>query len=485
MCVKQHENSERLEQLLHMAIPKKMSNADAVCLDPFDATLKLNCGGNKELRYYYNITAQQCISFVYDLNVVYHRQQHNHYNRLHSAQALSQPSAVIQDKERCLKPFDETYQHDCWGSNTWEKRYYYDRSSNECIMFWYGGCSSINSQNIFDTTKSCENACTKMSEDEPYRKHQLKFNKHMNTKIDDRCLDSFDVSLKRNCNGFKDVRSYYNLTSQQCEFFSLDLNCKHTTATRNLFNFYECEKLCNPTIQMQSSTTAAKLEKLPKITSLHMISSPNENGNISYAQDLLAVAEMCGDGDWKPRYYYDRTEGTCRIFWWDQCKSSSRNYFEELVTCQRKCEGMIAIGQYSKKKPHYTVQILPKKLNASQRVTCDKRKIRGTETVQSLKHFKYVGKNRTFVVAEACLEPFEEWLLCSCRQGKWVRRYYYSNSERKCRMYWYDGCEGSTKNDFDDLSTCLAKCEGILPSNKLESHSEVILNVLVINLKKL
>lgn len=88
-------------------------------------------------------------------------------------------------------------------------------------------------------------------------------------------------------------------------------------------------------------------------------------------------------------------------------------------------------------------------------------------------------------ILEACLEPFEEWLLCSCRQGKWVRRYYYSNSERKCRMYWYDGCEGSTKNDFDDLSTCLAKCEGILPSNKLESHSEVILNVLVINLKKL
>lgn len=43
-------------------------------------------------------------------------------------------------------------------------------------------------------------------------------------------------------------------------------------------------------------------------------------------------------GQWQQRYYFDHASLTCRQFWFDGCRSDSRNIFDDELTCQWLCE---------------------------------------------------------------------------------------------------------------------------------------------------
>ncbi len=59
--------------------------------------------------------------------------------------------------ESCFDPFDFRYKDTCRGG-LWETRYYYDRLSKSCEMFWYDGCKR-KSRNIFTDLESCQWLC--------------------------------------------------------------------------------------------------------------------------------------------------------------------------------------------------------------------------------------------------------------------------------------------------------------------------------------
>ncbi|KAK6051165.1 Kunitz/Bovine pancreatic trypsin inhibitor domain protein, partial [Cooperia oncophora] len=47
---------------------------------------------------------------------------------------------------------------------------------------------------------------------------------------------------------------------------------------------------------------------------------------------------QCLNGHWQQRFYFDHASLTCRQFWYDGCRSDSRNMFEDHLTCQWLCE---------------------------------------------------------------------------------------------------------------------------------------------------
>ncbi|GMT09959.1 hypothetical protein PFISCL1PPCAC_1256, partial [Pristionchus fissidentatus] len=114
---------------------------------------------------------------------------------------------------------------------------------------------------------------------------------------------------------------------------------------------------------------------------------------------------QCQAGNWQQRYYFDHASLTCRQFWYDGCRSNSRNMFDDALTCQWLCEA----------QPMYK--------------------------------------------SKSCLEDFDHRYKEMCNGGKWRQQWYFDRNNKKCVPFWYDGCKGNTQNLFPDELSCLKTCE--------------------------
>ncbi|VDO72664.1 unnamed protein product [Heligmosomoides polygyrus] len=123
---------------------------------------------------------------------------------------------------------------------------------------------------------------------------------------------------------------------------------------------------------------------------------------------------QCLNGHWQQRFYFDHASLTCRQFWYDGCRSDSRNMFEDSLTCQWLCES----------QPMY--------------------------------------KSR------ACLEDFDPHYKDQCNGGRWRQQYFFDKNVKRCIPFWYDGCTGESENIFQDEQTCLVTCEN--PTKKDPRH---------------
>ncbi|CAB3397402.1 unnamed protein product [Caenorhabditis bovis] len=198
------------------------------------------------------------------------------------------------------------------------------------------------------------------------------------------CLDKFDHDYKDTC-GNENWRPhfFYNHETRMCEQFWYD-GCKGRS--RNIFSEYDtCSTMCEET----NVLTRAE---------------------VCWDKFDMYYRNQCLNGRWEQRYYFDHASLTCRQFWYDGCRSDSRNIFDDHLTCQWLCES----------QPMY--------------------------------------KSR------ACLEDFDEGLKKECNGGRWRQQYYFDKKTKKCHPFWYDGCKGANENIFQDELSCLHTCEN--PASK-------------------
>uniref|UniRef100_A0A0N4Z8W7 Kunitz/Bovine pancreatic trypsin inhibitor domain protein n=1 Tax=Parastrongyloides trichosuri TaxID=131310 RepID=A0A0N4Z8W7_PARTI len=117
-------------------------------------------------------------------------------------------------------------------------------------------------------------------------------------------------------------------------------------------------------------------------------------------------SEQCGAGDWRENYYYDHATKRCTLFWYDGCDGTSRNIFNDIGTCENICENSGVLGK-----------------------------------------------------AEVCWDKFDVNYRNQCLSGRWQQRYYFDHATLTCKLFWYDGCKGDSRNMFEDLLTCQWLCE--------------------------
>jgi hypothetical protein len=48
---------------------------------------------------------------------------------------------------------------------------------------------------------------------------------------------------------------------------------------------------------------------------------------------------------------------------------------------------------------------------------------------------------------------------CSISGEHWRKHYYYDHDSKRCVLFWYDGCKGTSRNIYADRSTCEQMCE--------------------------
>ncbi|CAL2045823.1 unnamed protein product [Caenorhabditis brenneri] len=193
------------------------------------------------------------------------------------------------------------------------------------------------------------------------------------------CLDKFDHDYKDTCSNENwRPHFYFNHQTRMCEQFWYD-GCRGRS--RNIFSEYDtCTSMCEET----NVLTRAE---------------------VCWDKFDMNYRNQCLNGQWQQRYYFDHASLTCRQFWFDGCRSDSRNIFDDQLTCQWLCES----------QPMY--------------------------------------KSRS------CLEDFDEGLKKECNGGRWRQQYYFDKNSKKCFPFWYDGCKGENENIFQDELTCLHTCE--------------------------
>uniref|UniRef100_A0A1I7YCC9 Kunitz/Bovine pancreatic trypsin inhibitor domain protein n=1 Tax=Steinernema glaseri TaxID=37863 RepID=A0A1I7YCC9_9BILA len=193
------------------------------------------------------------------------------------------------------------------------------------------------------------------------------------------CLDKFDRNYMEQC-GSEAWREHYYLDheTKRCSMFWYD-GC--VGSSRNIFSsLATCEEMCEQTNVLTRAQVCW------------------DNFDPGYKN-------QCMSGNWQQRYYFDHASLTCRLFWYDGCRGTSRNMFDDLLSCQWLCE----------EQPMYK--------------------------------------------AKSCLEPFDEHYRDECDGGRWRQQFFFDKKTKRCTAFWYDGCTGESQNIFQDRATCFQLCE--------------------------
>ncbi|KJH53603.1 Kunitz/Bovine pancreatic trypsin inhibitor domain protein [Dictyocaulus viviparus] len=240
------------------------------------------------------------------------------------------------------------------------------------------------------------------------------------TKTKNACLDKFDRGYEETCGG-ENWREHYYLDHQSrvCQQFWYD-GCRGKS--RNIFSDLEtCEQMCESTgiltraattmLQILFCTSSLDFRLFYLISHFSLIASRSE---VCWDKFDMNYKNQCLNGQWQERYYFDHSSLTCRSFWYDGCRSDSRNMFDDYLTCQWLCEA----------QPMY--------------------------------------KSRS------CLQDFDSHYKNQCNGGRWRQQYYFDKNIKRCISFWYDGCTGENDNIFQDEQSCLLTCEN--PARKNESN---------------
>lgn len=166
------------------------------------------------------------------------------------------------------------------------------------------------------------------------------------------------------------------------------------------------------------------------------------------------LTDTCGHHAWKVRFFYDVRMAKCRPFWNDGCAGKTRNQFDSEQQCQRACEPtmsmtmtmpdrMLEAAQNDEKRPKHENKKHGKKADAII-TTTTKTAIGGTA-----------------ISADACADGFDESYRRACNNGRrWQRKWFFDQRTGFCRYFWYDGCNGRSRNIFDGLKECMDLCMG-------------------------
>jgi hypothetical protein len=59
-----------------------------------------------------------------------------------------------------------------------------------------------------------------------------------------------------------------------------------------------------------------------------------------------------------------------------------------------------------------------------------------------------------------CSQPFDSHYQQSCSDdGVYAQYYYYDQTTKSCRTFWYGNCKGKSENIFATMETCQWVCE--------------------------
>ncbi|CAI2353574.1 unnamed protein product [Caenorhabditis sp. 36 PRJEB53466] len=367
------------------------------------------------------------------------KREHERKEELEYSKQVHHPVTVAAD---CLESFNQSLGKPCGDGKTWSNRYYYDKDTRSCRMFWSNGCFSP-SKNNFDDLEMCQWKCE--------GRHPQPAGKS--------CLDKFDEKYLEDCrHGELTSRYYFDHDRKKCVAFHWG-GCQ--SKSQNFFaDMTVCQELC---------------ESPPRELTQACIQPFEEN-----------YKNSCSATNPQQYYYFDITSGICKMFWFGNCKGENQNIFSTLESCQWICERKreerkpaMCADKFDQKymescgssqwleKWYFDVTILWRVhvfLVGRLHVFFSEHLPRREVVHFELQHpgFEISSKLATEETKFRCLEPVE---IGSCQET--YPAFYYDRTSRTCRPFAYSGCGGNA-NRFMTVSQCENLCFAFNQLNEAE-----------------
>ncbi|CAD6191598.1 unnamed protein product [Caenorhabditis auriculariae] len=288
------------------------------------------------------------------------KREHEARQDLDYSRKVDSPVTVAAE---CLQSFDLGLAKTCNGGKNWTNRFYFDQNLRACRMYWNDGCFS-SSPNNFDDLETCQWKCE---------------GRHPN-RAGKSCLDKFDQAYMEDCrHGEYSTRFYFDHDRKKCVSFSWG-GCQSKSQ-----NFYTdmgyCQELCeSPSRELTQSC-------IHPFDEAYLKSCDLENYHQQY-------------------YYFDIISGTCKMFWFGNCRGENPNIFPSLDSCQWICE-----RKREEKSPAY------------------------------------------------CADKFDVKYMESCGDGTWSEKWFFEQNTGECVSFWWDGCTSTSQNIFTDEKSCTSHCQ--------------------------
>uniref|UniRef100_A0A158R5U1 Papilin n=1 Tax=Syphacia muris TaxID=451379 RepID=A0A158R5U1_9BILA len=377
------------------------------------------CSGKHE-RYYYNQRTRSCEIFQYGGclgNSNNFRLLSECRNRCEIPNMQQMESLRIADGSKpwlCMLPKEVGR---CRASFI---QYYYDKESNQCVEFIYGGCEG--NQNRFNTREECQEVCLP----EP------KASDESSTKPSD-SQQQVDDSSSNVVDSEENIDKYTTVSADETLFE--DDNVK----------------------QIDAFDESAYRTREPSVAPIERVVVGTSSSD-SPLPELCLLAEERGTcyGD-VLRWRYDSEKSVCVSFSYTGCNHNA-NFFTSIEACERAC-GM-----------HRNQDVCSLPVSPG---PCENGITRWHYNLEAkdCQAFMYSGcggnGNRFSTKAEcenlcAAEEKKREKDVCKMERDSGpctdpVTQWYYDSSDSTCKQFTYGGCRGN-KNRFDTKEQCLKRC---------------------------
>ncbi|EYC07958.1 hypothetical protein Y032_0068g220 [Ancylostoma ceylanicum] len=284
-------------------------------------------------------------------------------------------------------------------------KYGYDRCTNKCIPYTYGGCDG--SRNMFDTLEECQEKCSKP---------------------EDRCSKQLERGI---C--LASMKRYgYDTSSKKCKSFIYG-GCGGND--NNFETLAECRETCKD--------NSSEDESIPDACLL-----PSEVGPCKGKQN---------------RFYFDQKANTCMPFVFGGCGGNGNNFVTEakcLETCTKPsapeenediCSLPIKAGPCKAMLKRFAYDENKKKCVEFSYGGCQGNK----NNFESMKDctFKCEQRQPKPEPEAKCSKPIETGP-CNAK----IKRFAYDTKKEKCVEFYYGGCKGN-ENNFETMEDCTWTCE--------------------------
>jgi len=305
------------------------------------------------------------------------------------------------------------------------RRYGFDMDKKTCTSFIYGGCNA--NGNNFLTLSECEDTCILDSSDsstlETVATNQpTPSSTTTSTRLETTATPlPFCLHPKPECetiNNSDEFFWFFNSTSYQCEQKRGLCGTKALPEKNEFLNGEICKNVCS-----QELYKSIDILTTPPATTIPLTTTTLSNYDICQLEKDRGHAR----GFFK-RFYYDAATNTCNSFVFGG-EGGNQNNFMTRTQCETKCKLDITTNRPVTEAPSTTPAPLSK----------------DWETRIHYDHPASTNKTICYLQSERGT--------CS----KFAIRFYWSNSERRCKPFRFSGC-GGNENNFISLEDCEHHC---------------------------
>ncbi|CAI5450323.1 unnamed protein product [Caenorhabditis angaria] len=205
--------------------------------------------------------------------------------------------------------------------------------------------------------------------------------------------------------------------------------------------------------------------------------------------DVNLTEEDCNHGKQELRYYYDSVTASCKRFFYGGCKTTSRNFFADLQTCDVLCVSLQR--DYLASAHHFKIDLLTSPASLAEPdkplsvedwplrpVTVraplnldfgPSYRLGGLEKMKEAQKAEKIVKEITPGL-DICSTPLDPTLREECLSADWVERFFWNSEFSECEPFWYDNScdprDKAAKNFFENFDACKSTCSGNLKTSE-------------------